>query len=86
MSPMSLRLIRFFAMVMLATVVAACSGNKGDSGASTGDTMGDGTAVGDGSATTIGTGTDGGLTPEEMRMRGEQGLSLIHISEPTRPY
>ena len=73
MSVKSLKLSRFAAMVMLAAMVAACSGNKGDSGASTGDTMGDGTAMGDGSATSIGTGTDGGLTPEEMRMRAEQG-------------
>lgn len=73
MSVKSLSLSRFAAMVMLAVMVAACSGNKGDGGASTGDTMGDGTAMGDGSATSIGTGTDGGLTPEEMRMRAEQG-------------
>jgi peptidoglycan-associated lipoprotein len=64
---------------MLSVLVAACSGNKSDSGASTGDTMGDGTAMNDGSATTIGTGTDGGLTPEEMRLRAEQGAGGLQF-------
>ena len=69
MSGMSIRAVRFVAVLIMAVMVAACSSSKGGSGASTTDTMGGGSAgtdVGDGSVTSVGVGSDGGLTPEEM--------------------
>jgi len=77
-SGMSIRAVRFVAVLIMAVMVAACSSSKGGSGASTTDTMGGGAAgteVGDGSVTSVGVGSDGGLTPEEMAARS--GLQYV---------
>ena len=78
MSGMSIRAVRFVAVLIMAVMVAACSSSKGGGGASTTDTMGGGaagTSVDDGSVTSVGVGTDGGLTPEEMAARS--GLQYV---------
>lgn len=72
MSSMSKKLVRVTSVILLAVLVAACSGNKGAKGASTSD-MGAGTGVGDGGATSVGVGGDGGLSPEEMAARAAAG-------------
>jgi peptidoglycan-associated lipoprotein len=77
---MSKKLVRVTTAVFLAVLVAACSSQKGGSGASSSDTGG-GTAVGDGSATSVGVGPDGGLSPEEMAARGRGGLQTVFYFE-----
>ena len=76
MSSMSNRLVRVTTAVFLAALMAACSSNKGASGASTSD-AGTGTAMGDGGATSVGVGSEGGLSPEEMAARGLGGLQTV---------
>jgi peptidoglycan-associated lipoprotein len=66
--------VRLAAVAALVTVVAACSGNKNKGGGADG-TGAEGSGAGDGGVTSIGTGSDGGLSPEEMAAR--TGLQYV---------
>ena len=73
MSQMSGKWVRLAAVAVLVTLVAACSGNKNKNGGA--GEGADGTGIGTDGATSVGTGSDGGLSPEEMAAR--TGLQYV---------
>ncbi|MFM7784734.1 MAG: peptidoglycan-associated lipoprotein Pal [Gammaproteobacteria bacterium] len=73
MSGNNTKWVRMVAVAVLVTMVAACSSNKSKDGAD--GTGADGSALGGDGAMSTGTGSDGGLSPEEMAAR--TGLQYV---------